>query len=169
MKRAALNHPIAAARRSSRRRMRQGDESGFTLIELIVTVTILPLVVGGIAVALLSVFGLQNQTTNRIGDSNDVLISSSLFNKDVQSAQQIETSTTPACGNSTQTQLLGMQWALDANGSYDTVVSYVLTAGNGAGSGNGPSKYLTRQFARRVLRPLQTAPSSPPTMPAPLP
>ena len=39
-----------------------------------------------------------------------------------------------------------MQWALYANGSYDTVVSYVLTAGNGAGSGNGPSKYLTRQI-----------------------
>jgi prepilin-type N-terminal cleavage/methylation domain-containing protein len=138
-------HPVAVARRATRRRL-EGNDDGFTLIELIVTVAILPIVVGGIAAALLSVFGLQNQTTNRIGDSNDVLISSSFFNKDVQSAQEIETSTTPACGNSTQTQLLGMEWALDANSNYDTVVSYVLAAGNGAGNGNGPSKYLIRQI-----------------------
>ena len=62
------------------------DETGFTLIELLVVVVILPLVIGGIAVALLSVFGLQNQTTNRITDSNDEQIASVNFNRDVQSA-----------------------------------------------------------------------------------
>ncbi len=107
---------------------------------------ILPLVIGGIAAALLAVFGLQDQTTNRIGDSNDVLTSSSVFNKDVQSSQMIETSTTPACGSNSQTQILGMEWGLDANQNYDTVVSYVLIAGNGFGSGSGPSKDLVRQI-----------------------
>lgn len=90
--------------------------------------------VGGIAVALLSVFGLQNQTNNRIGDSNDELYSATAFNKDVQSAEQIETVSTPACGSAGQMQLLGLQWGLDSTGTYTTVVSYVtvpVTAPNG--------------------------------------
>ena len=36
------------------------DEDGFTLIELVITVVVLPIVIGGITVALLSVFRLQN-------------------------------------------------------------------------------------------------------------
>ena len=88
---------------------------------------ILPIVVGGISVALLSVFGLQNQTSNRIGDSNDELVSSAAFNRDVQSAQQIETLTTPACGSTGQ-QLLGLEWDLNTTTTtYETVVSYVQT------------------------------------------
>ena len=139
-------HPVAVARRATRRRAEGHDDAGFTLIEIIVVVAILPLVVGGITMALLAVFGLQNQTTNRIGDSNDALTSASFFNKDVQSAQEIETLTTPACGTGSQTQLLGMEWAGDANGNYDTVVSYVLTNGNGYGSGKSASMYLVRQI-----------------------
>jgi prepilin-type N-terminal cleavage/methylation domain-containing protein len=104
------------------------DEGGFTLIELVIVVVILPIVIGGIAAALLSVFGLQTSVENRIGNSNDQLVSASTFNKDVQSAQQIETVTTPpACGPATgQTQLVGLQWGLDTNGTYQTVVSYVV-------------------------------------------
>ena len=95
------------------------------MIELIIVVAILPLVVGAISVALLSVFGLQKQTSNRVGDSNDELVSSSLFNKDVQSAQQIETVTAPACGATGQ-QLVGLQWGQNTTTSvYETVVSYV--------------------------------------------
>ena len=141
-------HPVAVARRATRRRAEGNEDAGFTLIEIVVVVAILPLVVGGITMALLAVFGLQNQTTNRIGDSNDALTSASYFNKDVQSAQEIETlSTPPACGTSNQTQLLGLEWAQDANGVYDTVVSYVLTNGNGFGSGKASaSKYLVRQI-----------------------
>ncbi len=119
-------HPVAVARRATRRRLEASDEAGFTLIELLITVVILPIVIGGIAAALLSVFGLQSQTQNRIGDSNDALISSSQFNKDVQGAQEIETTTAPACGVSGQTQLLGLEWGLDASGNYQTVVSYVI-------------------------------------------
>jgi prepilin-type N-terminal cleavage/methylation domain-containing protein len=127
-------HPIAVARRTTRHRLEGRDDAGFTLIELIIVVAILPIVVGGIAVALLSVFGLQNQTNNRVGDSNDELYSSTTFNKDVQSAEQIETVSTPACGSAEQTQLLGLQWALNSAGTYTTVVSYVtvpVTAPNG--------------------------------------
>jgi len=128
------SHPVAVARRATRRRIEGHDDAGFTLIELIIVVAILPIVIGGISVALLSVFGLQNQTNNRIGDSNDELYSSTTFNKDVQSAEQIETVSTPACGGAEQTQILGLQWAVNSSGTYTTVVSYVtvpVTAPNG--------------------------------------
>jgi len=105
---------------------RELDESGFTLIELIITVAILPIVVGGIAVALISVFTLQGSVTKTVSNSNDELVGSVSFNKDVQSAQQIETVTAPACG-STGTQVLALEWSPDPNGDggYNTVVSYV--------------------------------------------
>ena len=118
-------HPVSVARRGTRRRLEGDNEAGFTLIELVMTVAILPIVVGAIAVALLSVLNLQGSVSGRIGNSNDELVSASTFNKDVQSAQEIETATTPACGTSGQTQIVGLEWGLDANGSYQTVVSYV--------------------------------------------
>jgi len=128
--RTRFTHPVIAARRATRRRVAVQGESGFTLIELMIVVVILPIVVGGISVALLSVFGLQNQTNNRIGDSNDELVSSSTFNKDVQSAQQVETVTAPACGSTGQ-QLLGLEWNQNTTTTtYETVVSYVtITTG----------------------------------------
>ena len=154
-------HPVTAARRATRRRIEGQTKPGFTLIELIITIAILPIVVGGIAAALLSVFGLQGSDSNRIGDSNDVLYAST-FNKDVQSSQEIETATTPACGTSGQTQILGLEWGLDANGNYDTVVSYVLTP-NGqreladpadlhVGPSTTPNSHL-RSPTTRVARP----------------
>ena len=81
---------------------------------------------------MLSVFSLQTQTQNRIGNSNDALVGSVTFNKDVQSAAQLTTVSTPSCGPSgpNQTQLLALEWGANAAvapGFYDTVVSYVQT------------------------------------------
>ena len=114
----------AMRRRLSAATQRELDDAGFTLIELIITIAILPIVVGGIAVALISVFTLQGSVSNRVSDSNDALVSSSTFNKDVQSAQEIETVTTPACGSTGQ-QLVGLEWGANAAGAYQNVVSYV--------------------------------------------
>jgi prepilin-type N-terminal cleavage/methylation domain-containing protein len=121
-------HPVTVARRATRRRVAGEEEAGFTLIELLIVVVILPVVIGGISVALLSVFGLQNQTQNRIGASDDAQVGSANFNKDVQSAEQLTSMSTPGCGASTQDQLLGLEWGANsaAPGGYDTVVSYVL-------------------------------------------
>ena len=146
MRRAALSHPVVAARRIRRRRKEQGDESGFTLIELVVVVAVLPIVLGGIATALISVLSLQNSVTNRVTDSNDALVASVSFNRDVQSSALMttlaSTQTTPACGNATGgagagtvTQLLALEWGANSlpvtsggpAGGYDTVVSYMST------------------------------------------
>jgi prepilin-type N-terminal cleavage/methylation domain-containing protein len=128
-RRGSFTHPVRAARRATRRRLTGGDESGFTLIELLITITILPIVVGGIAVALISVISLQGSVSNRIGNSNDALVASASFNRDVQSAEQMTTQSTPDCGTSTQTQILGLRWGANtaAAGGYETVVSYIST------------------------------------------
>ena len=85
------------------------NDAGFTLIELIITVTILPIVVGAIAVALISVLNLQGGTSNRISDSNDALVNSSVFNKDVESAQEIHGH--HACLRIDRTAARRPQWA----------------------------------------------------------
>jgi prepilin-type N-terminal cleavage/methylation domain-containing protein len=151
--RGPLVHPVAAARRATRRRIEGHDEAGFTLIELIITITILPIVVGAISVALLSVFNLQGSASSRLSDSNDELVSASVFNKDVQSAQEIETATTPACGTSGQTQIVGLEWGLDADGSYQTVVSYVT-------SQDGTKTLLIRQICSAPPSPPSATPTS---------
>ena len=40
------------------------DEAGFTLIEIIIVVAILPIIIGAIAMALISVFSLQGSVNN---------------------------------------------------------------------------------------------------------
>lgn len=90
-------------------------------MELLITVTILPLVIGGISVALLSIFNLQSGVTNRIAGSGDAQVVSADFISDVQSATAVTTQTTPQCGTASGgTQLLGLEWSNSQN-----VVSYV--------------------------------------------
>ena len=108
------------------KRRREGlDESGFTLIELIVTVAILPMVVGAIAVALLSVFSLQGSVSNRIGDSNDELVSASTSTGTCKAPRRSRHRPRQHAESGGQTQLVGLEWGLDANGNYQSVVSYV--------------------------------------------
>ena len=144
MRRAALSHSVVAARRLSQRRKEQGDESGFTLVELVVVIAVIPIVLGAIATALISLLSLQNTVNNRVGDSNDALVASTDFNRDVQSAEFMttlgSTQTTAACGTATGTtgpgavtQILGLEWGANSvasggpTGGYDTVVSYMST------------------------------------------
>jgi prepilin-type N-terminal cleavage/methylation domain-containing protein len=110
-----------------RRRLdsRRGEE-GFTLIELVIVIVILPIVVGGIAAALIAI--LQNETTtfNKVADSADAQLISANFARDVQSAALVTTSgsasspggecwpttspnwpSTPPAGSE---PLLGLQW-----------------------------------------------------------
>jgi len=132
-----------------------GDE-GFSLIELLVVVAVLPIVLGGIAAALISVFTLQSTVANRVGDSNDALVASASFNRDVQSAAQMTTQSTPAaCGSlgSGQSQLLALEWGSNSLpqgsggpvGGFDTVVSYISTAVT-----NAQNHTTTYSLARQV-------------------
>ncbi len=110
---------------------RDNPEVGFTLVELLVTIAILPLVAGAISVALLSVFSEQDTVASRTSNSGDTSVLSASFVKDVQSAQYLTTNPSVAgpasCG--TTGSILSMQWPVASTNS-TTVVSYgVVTLG----------------------------------------
>jgi type II secretory pathway pseudopilin PulG len=67
----------------------RGDEEGFTLIELVIVIVILPMVVGGIAAALIAILQTESTTFNKVGDSADAQITSVNFTRDVQSANAV--------------------------------------------------------------------------------
>jgi len=127
-------HPIArrvTRSRIDRERAQHGDESGFSLIELIVVVAIMPIIVGAMVAALLSIISFTPSIEHRLSDSGDAQIVTTNFNKDIQGATMVTAAAPltltnpPACGPGTQ--LLGLQYA---NG---TEVSYALvTQGTGA-------------------------------------
>ena len=115
--------PRAFARQRARRDAREFEE-GFTLVELVIVITILPLIVGAISIALISMFNLQSSVSSRVTNSADAQVVSANFNQDVKSALQITTMSTVACG--TGTQVLGLEWDFSANtNGYLSVVSYV--------------------------------------------
>ncbi|MCU1364241.1 MAG: hypothetical protein JWM55_2069, partial [Acidimicrobiaceae bacterium] len=108
---------------------RSKDEGGFTLLELVIVCAVTPLLVGGLAIGLLTMLGLQSSVANRLTDSEDSQMVQANYRNDVQSAQEITTSSTtsPQCNtNVSATQVLGLEWNYNAStGHYGTVVSYV--------------------------------------------
>jgi hypothetical protein len=113
------------------------SEDGFTLIELIIVTAVVPLIIGAISLALISVLSLQGGVANRISDSANAQVVSANYQKDVESAEMITTqpSSTPQCG--TGTQVLGLEWNLQGT-VYENIVSYVKVD-------NGSTSSLVRQ------------------------
>lgn len=127
--------------RHGRERAGRGEE-GFTLIELVVVILILPIVAGALILVLLSVFSLQGSVANRTSDSADAQTVASKFSDDVQSAAMLTTDSTssPQCG--TGSQLLGLEWNFNQSlQTYQTVVSYI-----GVPNGSSNSENLVRQY-----------------------
>ena len=127
MTKSLFPRPRERARRIDGRASRNvAVDQGFTLIELIIVVAIIPLIVGALAVSLISVFSLQNATASRLTDTADSQVVSSFFIGDVQSSAQVTSQVLPSssCGNVSGTQLLAMQWS-GSSGNYQNTVSYV--------------------------------------------
>jgi prepilin-type N-terminal cleavage/methylation domain-containing protein len=109
-------------------------DDGFTLIELLIVIGIMPLLIGAITVATIAVLTQQPTVASRISNSEDALIVSGNYVRDVQSASMITTSTgTVACGAGGK-QLLGLQVTNVTGATTSTTyVSYVeLTLGSGS-------------------------------------
>ncbi len=77
----------------TRRRARR-SEAGFTLVELLVVITIMPLIVGAISVALIAVFRNETTVSNSLTGSGDEQVVSANFVADVQGSQWITTIST---------------------------------------------------------------------------
>ena len=101
------------------------DDAGFTLVELVIVITIMPLIIGALAMALVAMFSLSSTTAARLTNSSDAQVVASGFTQDVRSAVQITTGSTPACG--TGTQLVGLEWNFSTStNTFQTVVTYAI-------------------------------------------
>jgi type II secretory pathway pseudopilin PulG len=104
-----------------RRQTETSDEGGFTLIELVIVTAVMPIVIGALAVGILSVLSLNTSVGNRLTDAADAQIISVNFQNDVQTATQLTTASTPnpaACGSGFQ--ILGLQFGDQSETSYTT-------------------------------------------------
>jgi prepilin-type N-terminal cleavage/methylation domain-containing protein len=106
----------------------QETDHGFTLVELLVVLVVMPLIIGAISLGIVSAFSLQVSTSARLTDTVGAQIVSSNYSIDVQSAATLSLGTTlpatPLCADSSnpsEVQLLGLSGATGA-----TTVSYVL-------------------------------------------
>lgn len=105
------------------------NDSGFTLIELLMVLVVLPIVLGGLAAMLIVL--LQNTVPSnphgvatRLSDSQDAQLTSAYFNRDVQGASYVTTSTSPLCTEGAAGgQILGLEWT---SGSQTIDVTYFV-------------------------------------------
>jgi prepilin-type N-terminal cleavage/methylation domain-containing protein len=122
----------------------QGDE-GFTLVELLIVMIILPLIIGGAAIAMVVILDNtiptdRTGTAARLADSHDAQVTSAYFVRDVQSAYSWTTQTTPVCTNPSVVggfQLLGLEWPSKADqtaGVAASDVSYYIQPPTGSQS-----------------------------------
>ena len=125
------------------RHVRNKDEGGFTLLELLIVTAVLPMIIGGLAIGLLAIFSIQPSISNRLGDTSDSQSVSATYSTDIQSALAISTQsgTTDQCGPSSETQMLGLASNALTGGvsGYGTVVTYAEIS-------NGTGWNLVRQY-----------------------
>lgn len=128
---------VAASRTGGKRRLPNTrgrarlsrGEDGFTLVELLVVVIVLPLIVGAIAIAFVAVVSLQSSTASRTSNAADAQTLSASFETDIHAAGKLTTD--PAlvgCGTSSQQQVLAVEWQADSSvpNGYQNVASYVV-------------------------------------------
>lgn len=130
---------------------RYDDDRGFTLIETIAAVALLPIVVGAMAVSLFVMLRTFSGTQERVTESANSLQGSDYFVTDAQSATSIGTSDT-TCNNGYTTKLT-MSWTEDTTPSTTTSyrVDYALEAITGQPSSLHRTMCVNGTLTRNVV------------------
>jgi prepilin-type N-terminal cleavage/methylation domain-containing protein len=100
-------------------------DEGFTLVELLIVTSILPMIVGALSVGMIAVFSLNSGVSSRLSNTADAQVVSSNYQLDIQGAAQITTASSlnTMCGPSTEDQVLGVLSNFQTTSQ--TVISYV--------------------------------------------
>ena len=86
-------------RRQRRRdRLRTHGDEGFTVIELVVVLIVIPLLIGGVAEALIVSYNTESTNSNRLSDTLSAQVSQEYFVRDVQGASYITTADNSTAG-----------------------------------------------------------------------
>jgi len=118
---------VGSCARSNCWRKRRNYDHGFTLVELLIVLVVLPVIVGALSYGLLSIFSLQSGVSNRLTDTEDAQVVAASYTTDVQSAYNITTNgtETDSCGTITD-QILGLELDEQSNQVPGEVISYVI-------------------------------------------
>lgn len=137
--------------------LRNRTEDGFTLVELLIAVSILGILLTAISSTMFVALRTAASSEVRLTESNDALFATTYFGDDVQGAKSLSVGTTPRCGTdaSAVVEFLGQDFSDDSSfTTTTTVVSYVLRAGTDA-------RGVTRQLHRLTCTAATTTPSYP--------
>jgi prepilin-type N-terminal cleavage/methylation domain-containing protein len=125
-------------------------EHGLTLIELMITILIIPMIAIALGMGIDMAFTVQSHVASSVNSSSDLQAISSRLYQDTQSAAMLTTSSSAVqCG--TGTQLLGLEWGL-VGGSYNSLVSYSEMS-----SASSPTGALVRNYCDAGPNPTPTS------------
>jgi len=114
---------------------RAQNDSGLTLVELLVVLVITPLVLGGTAVGLLSMFSTEHAVGSMMDSASKAQIAAAQLSTDLKAASAATQSRTPSCGPSTMNGIAVTQQVALMSEDGSTVVAYVnATDGKGTWS-----------------------------------
>jgi prepilin-type N-terminal cleavage/methylation domain-containing protein len=109
--------------------LRRGNQAGFTVVELLVAVTVMGIVLSTIVGVSFVATHTAADSRVRLDESNDLIRAATYFGDDVQGAQSVAVGTTPRCGGdaSAVVEFAGQDFTDDSTfTTTTTVVSYVL-------------------------------------------
>lgn len=109
---------------------RTGSTDGFTLVELLVAITILVVITGPLASAVVMALRTTGDATDRLARSHDIQTTETTFASDVQSSRALEVLTGAAsgCGHPTAF-LLRLSWT----DTQPRIVTYTVETDAGSG------------------------------------
>lgn len=100
-------------------RQYRGSEAGFTLIELLIVLVVIPLIIGGVAEALIVSFNNESANSNRLSDQVNAQLTQDYLVRDVQGAAYITTK-----DNSSGTSFLSISPEVCSPGSGSLLMAF---------------------------------------------